>query len=136
GETQVKITDFGAALIASGDTTQILSIGSPAYMSPEQVKEAELDHRTDIYSTGVVMYHLLTGRLPFTGANNFSLVYQITHSHPAQHARPGRAVRRNGVPLEEGQAPRRRCHGERRSRHHLYSDGQARARLRRLPAQL
>ncbi len=49
GETQVKITDFGAALIASGDTTQILAIGSPAYMSPEQVKEGELDHRTDIY---------------------------------------------------------------------------------------
>jgi hypothetical protein len=47
-------------------------------MSPEQIKERELDHRTDIYSMGVVMYHLLTGRLPFQGANNFSLLYQIT----------------------------------------------------------
>jgi serine/threonine protein kinase len=93
GETQVKITDFGAALIASGDTTQILAIGSPAYMSPEQVKEAELDHRTDIYSTGVVMYHLLTGRLPFLGANNYSLVYQITHSQfaPPSQLRPALA---------------------------------------------
>jgi len=87
GETQVKITDFGAALIASGDTTQILAIGSPAYMSPEQVKEAELDHRTDIYSIGVVMYHLLTGRLPFAGSNNYSLVYQITHLQPAPPSR-------------------------------------------------
>jgi len=77
GETNVKITDFGAALIASGETTQITAIGSPSYMSPEQVREQPLDHRTDIYSMGVVMYHLLTGRLPFQGSNNFSLIYQI-----------------------------------------------------------
>jgi eukaryotic-like serine/threonine-protein kinase len=91
GETNVKITDFGAALIASGETTQISSIGSPAYMSPEQVKEASLDHRTDIYSIGVVMYHLLTGRLPFEAANNFSLIYQITNTkpEPPSSSRPG-----------------------------------------------
>ena len=91
GETHVKITDFGAALIASGETTQISSIGSPAYMSPEQVKEASLDHRTDIYSIGVVMYHLLTGRLPFEAANNFSLIYQITNTNaaPPSSSRPG-----------------------------------------------
>jgi serine/threonine protein kinase len=82
GETDVKITDFGAALIASGDTTQVSAIGSPAYMSPEQVKEHPLDHQTDIYSVGVVMYHLLTGRLPFQAANNFSLIYQITNVEP------------------------------------------------------
>ena len=93
GETNVKITDFGAALIASGETTQISSIGSPAYMSPEQVKEASLDHRTDIYSIGVVMYHLLTGRLPFEAANNFSLIYQITNGK----AEPPSSLRR-GLP--------------------------------------
>jgi eukaryotic-like serine/threonine-protein kinase len=82
GETDVKISDFGAALIASGDTTQVSAIGSPAYMSPEQVKEQTLDHQTDIYSVGVVMYHLLTGRLPFQAANNFSLIYQITNVEP------------------------------------------------------
>jgi serine/threonine protein kinase len=82
GETDVKITDFGAALIASGDTTQVTAIGSPAYMSPEQVKEHTLDHQTDVYSMGVVMYHLLTGRLPFQAANNFSLIYQITNVEP------------------------------------------------------
>src|SRR5437667_12575380 len=61
GDTHVKITDFGAALIASGDTTQVSAIGSPAYMSPEQVREHPLDHQTDIHSMGVVIYHLLTG---------------------------------------------------------------------------
>ncbi len=82
GDTDVKVTDFGAALIASGETTQISAIGSPAYMSPQQVKEHPLDHRTDIYSVGVVMYHLLTGRLPFQASNNFSLIYQITNVEP------------------------------------------------------
>jgi serine/threonine protein kinase len=82
GETDVKITDFGAALIASGEITQISAIGSPAYMSPEQVKEHPLDHRTDIYSLGVVLYQLLAGRLPFQGTNNFSLIYQIANVEP------------------------------------------------------
>jgi eukaryotic-like serine/threonine-protein kinase len=82
GDNDVKVTDFGAALIASGDSTQISAIGSPAYMSPQQVKEHPLDHRTDIYSMGVVMYHLLAGRLPFHASNNFSLIYQITNVEP------------------------------------------------------
>ena len=82
GETDVKISDFGAALIATGESTQISAIGSPSYMSPQQVKEHPLDHRTDIYSMGVVLYHLLAGRLPFQASNNFSLIYQITNVEP------------------------------------------------------
>ncbi|MEO8203868.1 MAG: serine/threonine-protein kinase [Betaproteobacteria bacterium] len=82
GGSDVKVTDFGAALIATAETTQVAAIGSPAYMSPQQVKEHPLDHRTDIYSMGVVMYHLLTGRLPFQASNNFSLIYQITTMDP------------------------------------------------------
>jgi serine/threonine protein kinase len=82
GETDVKISDFGAALIASGDVTQVSAIGSPAYMSPEQVKEHALNHQTDIYSLGVVMYQLLAGRLPFQATNNFSLIYQIANVEP------------------------------------------------------
>ena len=89
GGTEVKVSDFGAALIDSRDTTQVSAVGSPAYMSPEQVKEQPLDHRTDIYSLGVVMYHLLTGRLPFEAANNYSLIYQITSVEP----RPPSALR-------------------------------------------
>jgi len=82
GETDVKVSDFGAALIASGEITQVKAIGSPAYMSPEQVKEQALDFRTDIYSLGVVLYQLLAGRLPFHGTNNFSLIYQIVNVEP------------------------------------------------------
>ena len=82
GETDVKVSDFGAALIASGDATQISAIGSPAYMSPEQVKEHALNHQTDIYSLGVVLYQLLAGRLPFQATNNFSLIYQIANVEP------------------------------------------------------
>jgi serine/threonine protein kinase len=79
----IKISDFGAAIQATNQTqTQVSGVGSPAYMSPQQVRESELDHRTDIYSLGVVMYQLLTGRLPFQAANNFAMVYQICHVDP------------------------------------------------------
>jgi serine/threonine protein kinase len=77
GESDIKISDFGAALTIAAETTQVSGIGSPAYMSPEQVKEQQLTHQTDIFSLGVVMFQLLTGRLPFKGANNYSMIYQI-----------------------------------------------------------
>ncbi len=82
GETNIKISDFGAALMATGDQTQISGIGSPAYMSPQQIKEHPLNQQTDIYSLGVVMYQMLTGTLPFQASNNFSMMYQITNVEP------------------------------------------------------
>jgi serine/threonine protein kinase len=75
----IKITDFGAALTGSQDITAVSGIGSPAYMSPQQVKDHPLDHRTDIYSLGVVLFQLLTGRLPYEASNNFSMIYQIVN---------------------------------------------------------
>jgi serine/threonine protein kinase len=82
GETDIKISDFGAALMSTVDQTQVAGIGSPAYMSPQQIKEHPLDHRTDIYSLGVVMFQLLTGQLPFQASNNYSMMYQITNVEP------------------------------------------------------
>ncbi len=82
GESEIKISDFGAALTLAAETTQVTGVGSPAYMSPEQVKEQPLTYQTDIFSLGVVMYQLLTGRLPFQGANNYSMIYQIIHVDP------------------------------------------------------
>ena len=79
GETDIKISDFGAALTIAAETTQVSGIGSPAYMSPEQLQELALNHQTDIFSLGVVMYQMLTGALPFKGTNNYSMVYQIIH---------------------------------------------------------
>jgi eukaryotic-like serine/threonine-protein kinase len=80
--TDIRISDFGAALHTASDTTQVAGVGSPAYMSPQQVREMPLDHRTDIYSLGVVMFQLLTGRLPFESDNNYSLLYRIANEQP------------------------------------------------------
>ena len=81
-ETDIKISDFGAALSITAETTQVSGIGSPAYMSPEQLQEMTLNHQTDIFSLGVVMYQLLTGALPFKSTNNYSMVYQIINVDP------------------------------------------------------
>lgn len=87
GEADIKISDFGAALNASSETTQITGVGSPAYMSPEQVREQPLTYQTDIFSLGVVFYQLLTGRLPFSGTNNYSIIYQIINVEPSPPSR-------------------------------------------------
>ncbi len=82
GESDIKISDFGSAVVESQQTTQVTGVGSPAYMSPEQIKELPLTHQTDIYSLGVTMYRLLTGKLPFDAANNYSMIYQIMNIEP------------------------------------------------------
>jgi serine/threonine protein kinase len=75
----IKISDFGAAMMTGADQTQtqVAGVGSPAYMSPEQVRDEPLGHQTDIYSLGVVTFQLLTGRLPFQATSNYGMVYQI-----------------------------------------------------------
>lgn len=82
GESDIKISDFGAAFLENQQTTQVSGVGSPAYMSPEQIKEQPLSHQTDIYSLGVTMYRMLTGKLPFDAANNYSMIYQIMNIEP------------------------------------------------------
>jgi serine/threonine protein kinase len=80
----IKISDFGAAMMTSGEQTrtQVSGVGSPAYMSPQQVRDMTLNHQTDIYSLGVVMYQLLTGRLPFQSTSNYGMIYQICNTDP------------------------------------------------------
>ncbi len=80
----IKISDFGAAMMSSGEQTrtQVSGVGSPAYMSPQQVRDMTLNHQTDIYSLGVVMYQLLTGRLPFQSTSNYGMIYQICNTDP------------------------------------------------------
>lgn len=79
-ENQIKISDFGVALTTSAQTTQVSGIGSPAYMSPQQVREQNLTHQTDIYSLGVVLFQMLTGKLPFHTNNNYSLIYHVINT--------------------------------------------------------
>ncbi|MEX1243342.1 MAG: protein kinase [Thermoanaerobaculia bacterium] len=77
---KVKITDFGIAKIASSNlTTTGQFLGTPNYMSPEQVSGAPVDGRSDIFSLGVVLYELLTNRKPFQGDNLTAISYKIVH---------------------------------------------------------
>ncbi len=80
----VKVTDFGIARIASAaqHTMTAEAIGSVHYISPEQAKGSHVDARTDIYSAGVVLYEMLTGRLPFEGDNPVNVAIQHINSIP------------------------------------------------------
>lgn len=74
----VKLTDFGCALLFDSDTTQISVAGSLSYMSPEQVAGKALNHQSDIYSMGAVLYRLLTGHNTFSATDNYGAMTQIT----------------------------------------------------------
>jgi serine/threonine protein kinase len=80
--TDVKIADFGAALLHKAHSVQTASIGSPYYMSPEQLEEAPLTHHSDMYCLGVVLYELLTGQRPFMADSLEMLVQKILHQAP------------------------------------------------------
>ena len=91
----IKVADFGAAQLERSEITQVSGVGSPAYMSPEQLKGEEIDYRTDMYSLGAVLYHLLTGERPFDGGNTYELMENILNV-PA----PLPSARRTDTPPE------------------------------------
>jgi serine/threonine-protein kinase len=79
----VKIMDFGIAKSGgAGMTTAGQVLGTPNYMSPEQVKGRPLDGRSDLFSFGVILYEMVTGERPFTGQNVTTIVYKIVHENP------------------------------------------------------
>jgi len=87
---EIKISDFGTAQISQATHTQIDGfVGSPAYMAPEQINEEPPSVQTDIYSLGVTMYELLTGRLPFQATNSVSMINKILNEEPT----PIRSIR-------------------------------------------
>ncbi|MCI0698129.1 protein kinase [candidate division KSB1 bacterium] len=82
---QVKIMDFGLAKLARGGTMltkEGMTLGTAAYMSPEQARGEVVDHRTDIWSLGVVLYEMISGRLPFRGEYEAAMMYSILNEEP------------------------------------------------------
>ena len=81
--SQIKIVDFGAALLTDTQHTQIQDVGTPSYMSPEQVRGgSELSFQSDMFSLGVVLYGLFTGQRPFTGETVTQLLVNIVEKDP------------------------------------------------------
>ena len=89
----VKIADFGAAFLRKSKATQTTAMGSPFYMAPEQIEGKDLTFHSDMYSMGIVMYELLTGKRPFTASSIDALVQQILFEDPPPPSRV-----RQGIP--------------------------------------
>ncbi len=81
---EIKIVDFGLAKLAGATrvTRSGTTVGTVSYMSPEQARGEPVDQRSDVFSTGVVLYELLTGRLPFRAEHDAAVLYKIQHESP------------------------------------------------------
>jgi serine/threonine-protein kinase len=91
GSDEIKVTDFGIARITSSSQTKTgVVLGTPSYMSPEQVSGKKVDGRSDIFSLGVVLFVLLTGEKPFVGPDITTLMFKIAKEphHPLREINP------------------------------------------------
>ncbi|HLP97946.1 MAG TPA: protein kinase [Sideroxyarcus sp.] len=113
----IKISDMGAALLLDIEQTQVNNIGSPGYMSPEQIRGEVLTHQTDIYSLGVVMYRLLTGHAPYHAQNLASLCQHILHTAP-----PSPRSLRNDIPAQLEEVVLRAMHKDKKQRYQNWKD--------------
>ncbi len=113
----IKISDMGAALLLDIEQTQISNIGSPGYMSPEQVRSETLTHQTDIYSLGVVMYRLLTGHPPYRAQNLGAMCQHILHTEP-----PLPRSLRGDIPPRLEQVVLRAMHKDKQQRYQDWKD--------------
>jgi serine/threonine protein kinase len=106
-----KVSDFGSALnLENAKVSQVEGVGSPAYMSPEQIQGEKLTSHSDMFSLGMVLYKMLTGTLPFTASTHYGIVEQILRATPQAPS-----ARRHGVPeapervfTRDGQDPKQR----------------------------
>jgi len=109
GRPTVKLIDFGISKFSGGTGTTKLTqtgslLGTPAYMSPEQARgDQAVDHRTDIYSVGVILYQMLTGALPFIGDNYNTLLINVLtgEPRPLQELNPGIPADAEALVLKE-----------------------------------
>src|SRR4051812_18925518 len=85
-EMRVKLTDFGVARIQESGAAMTQAgtmVGTPAFMSPEQITGKPVDARSDVFSAGVILYQFLTGEMPFTGAGAWTIAKKIMQDDPA-----------------------------------------------------
>jgi serine/threonine protein kinase len=87
-QARTKLTDFGVARVQDTDKTSVertqagTMVGTPAYMSPEQITGATIDRRTDVFSAGIILYQFLTGEKPFTGGGAWTIAKKIIQEDP------------------------------------------------------
>src|SRR5712692_2887244 len=87
-QARTKLTDFGVARVQDSDKTSVertqagTMVGTPAYMSPEQITGGTIDKRTDVFSAGIILYQFLTGEKPFTGSGAWTIAKKIIQEEP------------------------------------------------------
>src|SRR5438105_2502194 len=98
GQGRTKLTDFGVARVQDSDKTAVertqagTIVGTPAYMSPEQVTAGNIDKRSDVFSAGIILYQFLTGEKPFNGSGAWTIVKKILHEDPPPPSSLNKAV--------------------------------------------